>query len=105
MKPLFHPRIEDLNLPTILHACADPTRLRLLREINAEPGKPCGTFETELSKSTLSAHFKVLRESGLIRQELSAGNSRLNWPRTKEIQTRFPGVIGSILKSAARNHQ
>jgi DNA-binding transcriptional ArsR family regulator len=104
MKPLFHPRVDDLDLSTILHACADPTRLRLLADINTEPGKTCGTFETELSKSTLSAHFKVLRESGLIRQELGPGNSRLNWPRTTEVQSRFPDVISAILKSATRSH-
>jgi DNA-binding transcriptional ArsR family regulator len=103
MKPLFHPRVEDLDLSTILHACADPTRLRLLADINAEPGKTCGTFETELSKSTLSAHFKVLRESGLIRQELGPGNSRLNWPRTAEVQSRFPDVVSAILKSITRS--
>ncbi|MHA7306925.1 ArsR/SmtB family transcription factor [Arthrobacter sp. TMN-49] len=103
MKPLLHPRADDLDLTRILHACADPTRLRLLVDINAEPGKTCGTFESELSKSTLSAHFKVLRESGLIRQELGPGNSRLNWPRTGEIQARFPDVISAILKSATRS--
>lgn len=104
MKPLFHPRVEDLDLSTILHACADPTRLRLLGEINTEPGKTCGTFNTTLAKSTHSAHFKVLRESGLIRQEISAGNSRRNWPRTEEIESRFPGVISSILKSTTRSN-
>ncbi|HEY8702675.1 MAG TPA: helix-turn-helix domain-containing protein [Arthrobacter sp.] len=100
MKPLFHPRVEDLDLSTVLHACADPTRLRLLADINAEPGKTCGTFQTDLSKSTLSAHFKVLRESGLIRQELGPGNSRHNWPRTAEVQSRFPDVLSAIIKSA-----
>jgi DNA-binding transcriptional ArsR family regulator len=103
MKPLFHPRVDDLDLSTVLYACADPTRLRLLAEINTDPGKTCGSFETELSKSTLSAHFKVLRESGLIRQELGPGNSRLNWPRTAEVQSRFPDIISAILKSAARS--
>lgn len=99
MKPLFHPRVEDLDLSTLLFACADPTRLRLLADINAEPGRTCGMFETPLSKSTLSAHFKALREAGLIRQETGPGNSRTNWPRTAELQARFPGVVSAILNA------
>jgi len=100
MTALFHPNVEDFDLFRILHACANPTRLQLLADIRAEPGKTSGSFRTESAKSTLSAHFKVLRESGLIRQELGKGTSRRNWLRDDELQSRFPDLVPSILKSA-----
>jgi DNA-binding transcriptional ArsR family regulator len=99
VKLLQHPRPEDLDLATVLHACADPTRLKLLLDISRNPGKTCGTFEADVSKSTLSGHFKVLREAGLIRQDPGPGNSRLNWLRISEVEDRFPGVIPSVLSA------
>lgn len=102
VKLLQHPRVDDLDLATVLHACADPTRLKLLLDISRNPGKTCGTFEAEVSKSTLSGHFKVLRESGLIRQDQGPGNSRLNWLRIGEVDERFPGVIPSVLSAFER---
>nr|WP_239437959.1 helix-turn-helix domain-containing protein [Arthrobacter alpinus] len=92
-------------MPTVLHACADLTRLKLLLDLRQSPGKTCGTFETDVSKSTLSGHFKVLREAGLIRQESGPGNSRLNWLRISELETRFPGVIPSILDAFKQDFQ
>lgn len=105
MKLLQHPRMEDVDLATVLHACADPTRLKLLLDISRNPGKTCGTFEAEVSKSTLSGHFKVLRESGLIRQDQGPGNSRLNWLRTSELDEQFPGVIPSVLSAFERENK
>ncbi|WP_426988564.1 ArsR/SmtB family transcription factor [Pseudarthrobacter sp. Y6] len=99
MKLLQHPRVEDFDLAALMHACSDPTRLKLLLDLSHNPGKTCGTFDADVSKSTLSGHFKVLREAGLIRQEHGPGNSRLNWLRINDVETRFPGVIPTVLNA------
>jgi DNA-binding transcriptional ArsR family regulator len=101
MSYLPHPRVEDVELPAVLRAMSDSTRLALLAEITRRPGKPCGTFETEMAKSTLSAHFKTLRSAGLIHQSVGPGNSRLNWPRTEELDTRFPRLVATVLEAYA----
>lgn len=97
MKSLPHPRTEDLDLVDVLSACAEPTRLRLLSEISLQPGKSCGTFAVEIAKSTLSGHFKILRESGLIRQSQGPKNSRINEIRTDDLNQRFPGLLEAVL--------
>jgi ArsR family transcriptional regulator, arsenate/arsenite/antimonite-responsive transcriptional repressor len=51
-------------------ALADPTRraiLKLLRKGSATAGEIAGQFE--LTKPTLSHHFKVLESAGLVRSE------------------------------------
>jgi ArsR family transcriptional regulator, arsenate/arsenite/antimonite-responsive transcriptional repressor len=55
---------------SIFTALADPTRraiLRLLRSESKTAGELASAFD--LSKPTLSHHFQVLRESGLVRSE------------------------------------
>jgi DNA-binding transcriptional ArsR family regulator len=53
-------------------------------------------------KSTLSQHFKVLREAGLIRSE-RRGVEMHNTSRCAELDTRFPGLVAAIV--AAHNRQ
>ncbi|MEU5095626.1 helix-turn-helix domain-containing protein [Streptomyces sp. NPDC020996] len=97
MKPLHHPRAEDFSIYAVLHALAEPARMTIVRRLVEGDGKPCGTFGINLSKSTLSAHFKVLREAGIIRQEVAAGNSRVNTLRREELDARFPGLLDAVV--------
>ncbi|MDI3424302.1 ArsR/SmtB family transcription factor [Streptomyces luteolus] len=99
MKPLSHPRAEDINIYAVLHALAEPARMKIVQTLAAADGRPCGTFGINLSKSTLSAHFKVLREAGVIRQETGPGNARLNTLRRAELNARFPGLLDSVLQA------
>lgn len=61
------------RLAGALKALADPTRLRLLSLIQAQPGgEACVCNLTEplgLSQPTVSHHLKVLREAGLVERE------------------------------------
>ncbi|MEW2127824.1 helix-turn-helix domain-containing protein [Streptomyces sp. NPDC007259] len=102
MKPLQHPRAEDISIYAVLHALTEPARMQIVRTLIEAGGKPCGTFGINLSKSTLSAHFKVLREAGIIRQETAPGNSRVNTLRREELDARFPGLLTSVLHAAER---
>jgi DNA-binding transcriptional ArsR family regulator len=100
MRPLAHPKIEDLSLAALLHALADPVRLDIVLCLaSARCEMNCISSAKELSglsKSTLSHHFRILREAGLVRSE-RRGVELLNRLRLDEIDRRFPGVVGAIL--------
>jgi DNA-binding transcriptional ArsR family regulator len=96
----YHPATQDIELPTVLHALSDPQRLRIVRKLSADPEpRPCGGFEVNVSKSTCTHHFRVLREAGVIRQE-RIGTSRLNSLRRDDLDQRFPGLLDAVLASA-----
>ena len=80
----------------MLHALSDPARLEIVRRLADGDEPSCGTFEVGLSKATLSHHFRVLRESGvvLVRPE---GRKRLLSLRTDDLNARFPGLIEAVL--------
>ena len=85
----------------ILHALADPVRAAIFADIAASGGpQTCSSFltvsERNIPKSTLSQHFKALREAGLIRSERH-GVEMHNTSRCAEIELRFPGLIAAIV--------
>jgi ArsR family transcriptional regulator len=53
----------------MLKAVADPTRLEILRVVNAQSGPVCAcdiVERFELSQPTISHHLKILRDAGLL---------------------------------------
>jgi DNA-binding transcriptional ArsR family regulator len=103
MRPLFHPSIEDVTVEGILHALADPVRVAIYTDlVSSDCSHNCSTFlnvgEKKIPKSTLSQHFKALREAGLIRGE-RRGVEMQNTSRCPEIETRFPGLIAAIVNA------
>lgn len=103
VKPLFHPSIDNISVESLLHALSDPVRVAIFTRItSAECSATCSTFqnitEHPIPKSTLSQHFKVLREAGLIRAERK-GIEMHNTSRCFEIESRFPGLIASIIQA------
>jgi DNA-binding transcriptional ArsR family regulator len=98
MREPHHPSRRELELSSVLHALSDPARLEIVRRL-AEGDEPsCGTFEFGLSKATLSHHFRVLRETGvvLVRPE---GRKRLLSLREDDLNARFPGLLEAILSA------
>ena len=103
---MFHPQIEDIRVEAILHALSDPARAALFAQIAASGcAQTCtaaaGGMEQAIPKSTLSQHFKVLREAGLIRSERQGVEMR-NTVRCAEINDRFPGLLPAILEAHRR---
>ncbi len=101
MKPLFHPPIDAITLEGIFHALSDPVRASIFANIAfSDCPQNCTVFaqrcDKEIPKSTLSQHFKALRDAGLIRSERQGVEMR-NVSRCSEIEGRFPGLIPSIL--------
>jgi DNA-binding transcriptional ArsR family regulator len=103
MRALFHPPAEDLSVEAILHALSDPVRVAIYAQILGSGGpQTCSDFlhvrDRNIPKSTLSQHFKVLREAGLIRSE-RRGVEMHSTSRLPEIERRFPGLIPSIVRA------
>ena len=103
MRPLFHPSIEDVTVEGILHALSDPVRVAMYADIVAqECPQTCSNFlmvsDKAIPKSTLSQHFKILREAGLIRSERH-GVEIHNVSRCTELEQRFPGLIRAIVNA------
>ena len=103
MKPLFHPSVEDVTVEAVLHALADPVRVAILaRILSSEFPCNCSNFlrvnEKSIPRSTLSQHFRALREAGLIRSE-RRGVEMHNTPRCPEVEGRFPGLIAAIFNA------
>jgi DNA-binding transcriptional ArsR family regulator len=103
MRSLFHPSIEDVTVETVFHALSDPVRVAIFEQIAGSDCKQtCSNFlvvrDRSVPKSTLSQHFKVLREAGLIRSERH-GVEMHSTSRCGEIEKRFPGLIPSIIRA------
>ena len=100
MVQFVHPSREDISLAGVLGALADPMRLRIIKSMMKEDecmscsaAAPC----PDMAKSTLSNHFRILREAGLIRT-VKQGVEHRNTVRTEDINARFPGLLKLIIK-------
>jgi DNA-binding transcriptional ArsR family regulator len=58
----------------------------------------CGDFCLEMSKSTQSHHFKVLRDMGIMYTRLE-GTQHYNSLRREDLDARFPNLLDSILNA------
>jgi len=98
MRPLFHPAIEDVRPEAILHALADPSRAAIFAKImQAGCVEACSAVsavgDRVIPKSSLSNHFKVLRERH--------GVEVRNHSRWLEVEARFPGLLAGIINAYA----
>jgi DNA-binding transcriptional ArsR family regulator len=104
MTRFVHPAKEDITLAGVLGALSDPLRLKILEKLlerrdgalSCSAAAPCA----DMAKSTLSHHFRVLRDAGLIRTT-KQGVEHLNSVRWDDVNERFPGLLRTILKFQA----
>ncbi|MFI9045541.1 ArsR/SmtB family transcription factor [Streptomyces sp. NPDC053427] len=101
-RSLEHPDREDIRLADVLHALADPMRLRIVCALAAAEGElTCADIELPVSKSTCTHHYRVLREHGVIRQ-IYRGTAKRNGLRRADLDALFPGLIDGVLRAADR---
>jgi DNA-binding transcriptional ArsR family regulator len=91
-----------MRLEDVLHALSDPIRLGIVvRLCECGDERRCGSFDVPVTKSTLTHHFRVLREAGLICQRQD-GTARLSRLRSEDLDARFPGLLDAVIRSADR---
>jgi DNA-binding transcriptional ArsR family regulator len=103
-RPLSIPAEGDIDLFEVMAALTDPVRRKIVRYIAAEPGRACSSSDFGVTKSALTRHWRVLRESGIIRQEVD-GTRHRNWIRREELDRRFPGLLDLVLDAEAARQE
>src|ERR1700754_418108 len=106
MRPLYHPHPDEMTVQGVLYALSDPVRVEIFMQLlSADCTKNCTTFanikSTPLPKSTLSQHFKILREAGLIRSE-RRGVELQNCVRCEDLAEKFGPMVKAILEAYQR---
>jgi DNA-binding transcriptional ArsR family regulator len=94
---MYHPDCQQINLPGVLYALGDPIRLAIVRQLATRGEQNCCDFDFAIARSTMSHHFKILRESGVVfsRKE---GTQHLNSLRQQELDELFPGLLTAVLQ-------
>jgi DNA-binding transcriptional ArsR family regulator len=100
MRNLHHPRVDEVTLPDVLHALSDPVRLQIVHALAQREEQSCSAVESSVSKSTLSHHFKVLREAGVTHTRVN-GTHRYVSLRRDDLEERFPGLLRSVLEASS----
>jgi DNA-binding transcriptional ArsR family regulator len=89
-----------MSLQGVLEALVDPLRRDIvLRLAVSDVPMRCGAFDAPVSLSTLTHHFHVLREAGVIRQFYD-GTSKLNELRAEDVDEIAPGLLAAIAGAA-----
>lgn len=98
-EPLPEPAVADLRLEKVMAVLAEPLRLRIVQRLLLESeafDHTCGWFGLDRPKSTLTHHFKALRQAGVITQR-QYGLERRSRVRIDDLNERFPGLIQLVL--------
>ncbi|WP_318199735.1 helix-turn-helix domain-containing protein [Streptomyces sp. SCL15-4] len=97
-----HPDRDQIRIESVLSALGSPVRLAVVRVLDAGGEHNCGSVLGLLgitAKSTMTHHWRVLRESGVIWQHPS-GRENLLSLRRDDLDARYPGLLDAILAGA-----
>ncbi|TCO60986.1 ArsR/SmtB family transcription factor [Actinocrispum wychmicini] len=102
MRWLPEPGRESLTLASVLHALGDPVRLQLVRRAEVDPDSTCAAVSDGLAVplSTLTNHFRILREAGVISMSVDGRHRRIRL-RGDDLRDRFPDLLEPILRLSA----
>ncbi|WP_128893948.1 ArsR/SmtB family transcription factor [Longirhabdus pacifica] len=97
MKQPYQPPMESIPFTRVMQALSEPNRVKIVQFLLIEKEKICSSFIplTNLPKSSVSHHIKVLRESGLIQARVE-GKEHYYSVRVDELEARFPGIISTL---------
>ena len=97
MRTYNPPSAEDFTLERIFQALSDPVRLDIVRHLSRVTEATCGELDGGRPKSSMSHHFRILREAGLVQTRV-AGTVHQNTLRRAELDSRFQGLLDAVLK-------
>jgi DNA-binding transcriptional ArsR family regulator len=99
---LRHPDRDQIRIESVLSALGSPVRLAAVRILDTGGEHNCTTVLGILgvtAKSTMTHHWRVLRDSGVIWQQPS-GRENLLSLRREDLDARYPGLLEAILSGA-----
>lgn len=91
-----HPKRDDIRLDLVLAALGSPLRLAAVRAIAQGEEHPCCAVLPQVRKSTMTHHFRILRDSGIVWQRHIGREYRLSL-RRDDLDARFPGLLDAVL--------
>lgn len=98
MREIRHPLIEHVRLTDVMHALADPERVAIVKRLlQSKAPLACGELGSSRPRSSMSHHFKILRDAGLIETRV-VGKQHLNSVRTDDLERRFPGLARVLFR-------
>ena len=96
-----HPETEQILLENVLFALGNPLRLSIIRRLADGSELSCNALRPEdVVKSTMTHHWRVLRDSGVIWQR-PQGRENMISLRRDDLDTRFPGLMAILLRSGS----
>jgi DNA-binding transcriptional ArsR family regulator len=98
MRNTLYSETKKVPLSTVFYALSDPARLKIIKILLDKKEAPCGDCKMPVSKSTLSHHYKVLRQAGLVKTR-GEGTRQFNSLRLDEMNQYLPGLLELIEKS------
>jgi DNA-binding transcriptional ArsR family regulator len=100
----IEPAAQDIQLPRVLAALADPHRLAAVRFVARHGESWCAQViqeaELPMTKTTFSHHLRILREAGVITKRIEGAKGYMSL-RKGDLDRRFPGLIDSVLSADA----
>jgi DNA-binding transcriptional ArsR family regulator len=97
---LAQPDMEQIALRDVMRALSDDVRLRMVAVLADGEFHTCAPeeFAAGVHKSTLSHHFRVLREAGVTSTLIEGRNNYVRL-RISDLDARFPGLLDAIFNS------
>jgi DNA-binding transcriptional ArsR family regulator len=96
------PAAADIQLLPVLAALADPHRLAAVRFVARRGESWCAQVIEEaglpMTKPTFSHHLRILREAGIVTKRIQGTKGYMSLRKT-DLDSRFPGLIDSVLSA------
>jgi DNA-binding transcriptional ArsR family regulator len=93
---LDHPATAALRIEDVLAALNHPARLHVVRTLAANDELSCQAVLPDMTKSSASHHWRMLRESGIVEQRRD-GRYLFMRLRRADLDSRFPGLLDAVI--------
>lgn len=97
-----HPTRDAIRLENVFVALGNPIRLAAIHMIAQGDEFLCCDILSNIPKSTMTHHWRILRDSGVVWQHRVGREYRLSL-RREDLDARFPGLLDAVLKPLAHD--
>ncbi len=97
MRVMRHPAIQQVSIEQVFYALSDPVRLEIVQKLCITDEASCSALDGGRPKSSVSHHFRVLREAGLVWTR-NEGVTHMNTLRRAELDELSPDCLTSSLQ-------